>query len=444
MIRTLVVQLGRKQCTVVTAVLRHMAVAIKKTGIEAAARLAAAFIRVLARLVGASRRLTTWTHGRVAGIGRSWGSAYGLGAAAVLLVILAVPWVLHVESPLDDLPTIGAGDAGGDIEDLVVVAPPAPPPESLVERTPDPSVHPYLPNEDLVNPPFVVDRSTDSDGKELALLPVRPRAKPHRMRPQWLANAVEPDLRGAGPLIAIVIDDAGVAQERTARAVELPPPLTMAFIPYSENLGRQTRAARTRGHELMLHVPMEPDSVVADPGHNALLTSLDQDEIMRRFRWALDRFDGYVGVNNHMGSKFMARGDLLEPLLALTRERGLLFLDSRTTADTAGTGIARRLGLPNADRDVFLDNELTVENVTAQLAEVERIARKQGHAVAIGHTHDITVETLAKWIPQARARGFTLVPISTVVRLEYGAEHEEELAAAIPAGGEAEGLLGRP
>lgn len=270
----------------------------------------------------------------------------------------------------------------------------------------------------------------------IAILPVPPQGTAPA-RPTWLVNAVETGHLGKGPMIAIVIDDAGVVQGRTKRASELPAPLTIAFIPYSNNLGKQTRYARSRGHELLLHIPMEPGSPDIDPGHNALLTSLSQDEIMRRFRWALDRFDGIVGVNNHMGSKFMARGDLVQPVLEEINARGLLFLDSRTDHKSTGTRLARDMGMPHATRNVFIDNDLDADKIKAQLAEVERIARRRGHAIAIGHPHDVTTETLAEWIPEARARGFVLVPVSTIVKKEYGPR-----LAAVSAGGEPEGLLG--
>ncbi len=291
----------------------------------------------------------------------------------------------------------------------------------------------------LSPPPRANRRPTIPQPPVVSGIPLQPEppAGPAPAQPAWLANAIEPRRLGKGPMIAIVIDDAGVAQERSKRASDLPAPLTIAFIPYSDNLESQTRYARLRGHELMLHIPMEPGSADTDPGHNALLTSLSEDEIMRRFRWALDRFDGYVGVNNHMGSKFMARGDLVRPVLEEINSRGLLFLDSRTDHRTVGTRLARDMGMPHATRNVFLDNDLDAAKIRAQLAELERVARRRGHAIAIGHPHDVTTETLADWIPEARARGFQLVPVSTIVKLEYG----PRLASAA-AGGESDGLLG--
>lgn len=244
-------------------------------------------------------------------------------------------------------------------------------------------------------------------------------------QPAWLANAAL-SRPGKGPMIAIVIDDAGVAQARTRRASELPAPLTISFIPYSDNLAQQTRYAHARGHELMLHIPMEPSDPSIDPGHNALLTSLGRAEVLRRVRWAFDRFDGYVGVNNHMGSKFMADAPLVRTVLGEIKARGLLFLDSRTSADSIGAGVALDMGMPHATRNVFLDHDMDPAKIREQLARLERVARSRGHAIAIGHPHDVTVEALAEWIPQARARGFQLVPVSAIVKKEY----ETQLASA--------------
>ena len=80
--------------------------------------------------------------------------------------------------------------------------------------------------------------------------------------------------------------------------------MTMSLMSYARDLPNLARRARAAGHELMLHMPMEPHDHHKDPGPNALLTKLDDAELRSRIDWALDRFSGYVGVNNHMGSRF--------------------------------------------------------------------------------------------------------------------------------------------
>ena len=103
------------------------------------------------------------------------------------------------------------------------------------------------------------------------------------------------------------------------------------------------------------------------------------------------------------------------------RRRGLLFLDSITSSRSVGAETAGRFGVPFAERDVFLDNDWTDrEAIRGQLAQLESIARRRGYAVGIGHPHPTTLEVLADWLPEARARGLALVPISAIVRHRIG------------------------
>lgn len=234
----------------------------------------------------------------------------------------------------------------------------------------------------------------------------------------WRRNALPTEVPQGKPMIAIVIDDMGLDRKRSTRMAGLQGPLTLSWLPYARDLQAQARAARANGHELMLHMPMEP-SVKADPGPNALLVSLDRGEIVKRARAALDSFDGYVGVNNHMGSRFTADRAALAPVLAELHRRGLLWLDSRTTPNSAGIGLAREMKMPWIGRDIFLDNQETVAAVRAQLTKTEQVAKKQGYAVAIGHPHDATIDALASWLPEVQKRGFVLVPVSAVVRTHH-------------------------
>ena len=92
--------------------------------------------------------------------------------------------------------------------------------------------------------------------------------------------------------------------------------------------------------------------------------------------------------------------------------------------------MADRHGLPRAARDVFLDNEMIAENIAAQLAETERVARRRGGAIAIGHPHTVTLEVLERWIPDARARGFVLAPISAMAKVAVSASATPATPAA--------------
>jgi hypothetical protein len=218
------------------------------------------------------------------------------------------------------------------------------------------------------------------------------------------------------PVIAIVIDDAGLDQPRTARTVDLPGPLTISYLPYARDLQPQVNAARTAGHEVMLHMPMEPSSPTIDPGPHALFSNYDRQTILGEVNWMLDRFDGYVGVNNHMGSKFTSDPERMQVVMEVMKSRGLMFLDSRTSAKSVGYETANRLGVPSITRDIFLDDADDAAKIADMLARTERVAQKQGYAIAIGHPRDLTIGALQKWIPEILAKGFVLVPVTDVLR----------------------------
>jgi polysaccharide deacetylase 2 family uncharacterized protein YibQ len=235
----------------------------------------------------------------------------------------------------------------------------------------------------------------------------------------WRRNSVLFRDLNSKPLVAIVIDDVGIDRPRSKRAWELPGPLTLSFLPYAKDLREQARVARARGHELMLHLPMEPNGR-NDPGPNALLVSLTDSELKQRVTAALDSFDGYVGVNNHMGSRFTTFRPGMETVLRQFKSRGLMFLDSRTTAQSVGDQTAQELGVPSIVRHVFLDDDESIDAVRRKLADVEAVARRQGFVVAIGHPHDATLQALAEWLPTLQAKGMVLAPATAVLRKRNG------------------------
>jgi polysaccharide deacetylase 2 family uncharacterized protein YibQ len=260
-------------------------------------------------------------------------------------------------------------------------------------------------------------------GKPRPTLEEKPRtaAKPSQQAADqaWRRNAVPFRDLNARPLIAIVIDDVGLDRPRSKRAWELPGPLTMSFLPYAKDLREQARAARARGHELMLHLPMEPNGR-NDPGPGALLVSMSDVEIRQRTAAALDSFEGFAGVNNHMGSRFTAFRPGMETALRQMKPRGLMFLDSRTTAQSVGEQTAQELGVPAIVRHVFLDDEESVEAVRRKLAEAEAVSRRQGFVVAIGHPHEATLQALAEWLPTVQGKGLALAPATAVLRKRNG------------------------
>jgi len=234
--------------------------------------------------------------------------------------------------------------------------------------------------------------------------------------PAWQRFAV-PIHRDGRPKIVVVIDDLGLDRKRSKATVALPGPLTMSYMAYAEDLKSQTAAAKRAGHELMLHVPMEPSSSKINPGPNVLISGMPADELRKNVTWNLDQVSGYVGINNHMGSRFTADRDGMKIVIQALKERGLLFLDSLTSGSSVAHDVARNAGIPFAIRNVFLDHEDDLDAINRQLERTEQVARQTGLAIAIGHPRDKTLTALRAWLPELNALGFQLVPISAVARV---------------------------
>ena len=222
--------------------------------------------------------------------------------------------------------------------------------------------------------------------------------------------AAAPPPPSSKPLIAIVIDDMG-----SARAMKLPSKVTLSFLPYARDLKRQVAEAAGSGHEIMLHVAMEPESPEADPGPNVLLTGTPEAELLANLRWNLDQMSGYHGINNHMGSRFTRDLAGMRVVMRELKSRGLFFLDSLTSRDSVGARTAREAGVAFATRDVFIDHKDDEAYVRNQLAKVEAEAKKRGVAIAIGHPRDITLRVLKDWLSTVQAAGFELVGVSRVL-----------------------------
>jgi polysaccharide deacetylase 2 family uncharacterized protein YibQ len=244
---------------------------------------------------------------------------------------------------------------------------------------------------------------------------VTPSQTPKEL-PRWQKFAVTHSPVLSRRMIAVIIDDMGLDRGRTARTIELTGPLTLSFLTYARNLRAQTSTARSAGHELMIHLPMEPEDSSAYAGPKVIKRDLSNLETKRRLDWAFGRFEGYVGLNNHMGSRYTADMAGMTTVLGEIKRRGLLFIDSRTTPKSVAKLVATKLSVPFAQRHVFLDDDPAANKIASQLKAVEAVAEKQGYGIAIGHPYDSTIAELEKWLPTLASRGFVLVPVSAIVR----------------------------
>ena len=241
-----------------------------------------------------------------------------------------------------------------------------------------------------------------------------------------VAFAVSSSAPAGVPVVAIVIDDMGLDRSRSLRMIELDGPLTVSLMTYANGLPELTALARKAGHEVMGHLPMEPVDPNEDPGPGALMTNMNDAAIRRHLADYLDEWQGYVGINNHMGSKFTADAARMSVVMQELNMRGLMWLDSKTTVDSVGSAVAAATNVPYVERDIFLDNVSSVPAVLEQLTRLESAAQSRGFAVGIGHPHDATIDALGQWLPTLRGGGIALVPLTGALKRRLQLEGKRE------------------
>ena len=217
------------------------------------------------------------------------------------------------------------------------------------------------------------------------------------------------------PMIAIVIDDMAHSQKRFLIANQLPAAISFALLPYVDNVPEMAKAARAAGRELLVHLPMEPFGPIADPGPGALKVGDSIADWESRLQQNLGVFDGYIGINNHMGSRATADPEMMKWLMTALKKRGLSFLDSKTSAKSVAEKAARGAGVPTAGRHVFLDPDGSGDVAAQQFSTALRLAKRNGVAILICHPYPKTLTFLASRISEDDPR-YQLVPISQVLK----------------------------
>jgi polysaccharide deacetylase 2 family uncharacterized protein YibQ len=234
----------------------------------------------------------------------------------------------------------------------------------------------------------------------------------------WQVYARPFDNRDTRPRIAISMSGLGLSGAATQAAIQgLPGGVTLAFQPFSDDLQQWIRLARAAGHEVLLNLPMEPvDFPASDPGPRALFVAYAPEENIERLEWALSRVGGYVGLLNHMGSRFTTSRAAMLPIMATLEQRGLAFVDARVSARSVATVLASEQNVPRAINDRFLDaREVSRATIDARLAELESIAGEVGVSVGIGQAFPVTIERVREWAATLNGKGIVLAPISAVL-----------------------------
>ena len=267
------------------------------------------------------------------------------------------------------------------------------------------------PGEEKTEVLWALRRPAKEDAEISFVLPVEP--------PPVVAAEKEPAARKGPPgQVALIMDDMGNNLETLDALIALGRPLTISVLPYSAHAEETARTAHERGLEVLLHLPLESvNNYEAMAGTEGLIMAMmTEPAIVAAFEASYDRVPFAAGTNNHMGSRFTAERDLMRTILKPIKERGLFFVDSRTTAKTVALDEARRMGVPAVQRDVFLDADEDRGRIRGRLIELLQKARKKGRAVGICHPFPETLAVLKSSLFLLDSYNLEAVPVSKLVR----------------------------
>ena len=243
-------------------------------------------------------------------------------------------------------------------------------------------------------------------------------------------------LPGSKPWISIIIDDIGYREHEDTQAVDLPGPVAIAIMPHSPNAIRMSRLANKNGKDVLLHLPMQAEETDKNRflGPGALTQGMTRQQLVKTVKDDLHSFPHIIGVNNHMGSLLTQMPDDMEWLMHFLRGTGKFYIDSVTSHQSVAAGIARENHIPSMSRDIFLDNELNVDYINGQFDKLIDIARRKGHAIAIGHPHAKTMQVLANRLSSLKEYGVVLVSLKRMIATP---DHDTRMARVEPPGGDA-------
>ena len=220
------------------------------------------------------------------------------------------------------------------------------------------------------------------------------------------------------PQIALIFDDFGKNSDIAQRFLtELDVPVTLAVLPYQSHSNDIIGMAGKSGQTAFLHMPMEPldAEAMGDLVDHYLLLSMDDDTMRNATRQMLADHKNVAGVNNHTGSRLTANRHAMDVVLAEIKRHNLIFVDSRTTADTVAEAAARSLEIPTGSRSIFIDQGYNGGDVKANMLKLAETARKEGYAIGIGHAIDTTLEEVISILPEITKSGISIVPIEELV-----------------------------
>lgn len=222
--------------------------------------------------------------------------------------------------------------------------------------------------------------------------------------------------------VAIIIDDIGHDLEAVNALLKINADITFSILPFLTHSREAAKIIHRSKKEILLHLPMEPVSYPADkPGEGALFTDMNDKELLHQLDKNIDSVPYVVGVNNHMGSKFMVDKEKLALIFGRLKKKNMFFIDSRTAVNSQAVAASKVAGLPLAERKIFIDNNRDYKEIYNNLMSVANHNGDPAPLIIIGHPYPETIRAIKDAVKELQKKGIIIVPVSQMLKTKQSA-----------------------
>lgn len=214
--------------------------------------------------------------------------------------------------------------------------------------------------------------------------------------------------------LSIIIDDLGNSRN-DFEAFKLPTQISFSILPFTPQAKKIAHQAHQQGRIILAHIPMQAKKDNNKLGKGALMLDMSETEFKTQLLKSLDYFPNAQGINNHMGSTLTELKIPMRWTMEVLQQKGLFFLDSRTTANTIAQSTAKSLNIKNFRRHVFLDNIKTHQAMDKQFQQAINLSKKYGKVIIIAHPYPETIQYLYQKISDKQTKDFTLIELNQSV-----------------------------
>ena len=203
--------------------------------------------------------------------------------------------------------------------------------------------------------------------------------------------------------VALIMDDVGYDMHALKRILDLSIPVAISVLPGAPFASESASLSQQHGQTVMLHLPMEP----LVPKYQKLMTDtflradMSEEELRHTFLQDLKKVPYVEGVNNHMGSLLTQLERPMRWVMRVCQEKGLFFIDSRTSSTSVAAELAASMGIAWASRRYFLDHQLNEQAMEQAWNNAMACAEKGLRCIVIAHPHEETISFLEKHLTKA-------------------------------------------